>query len=388
MARLIPQSSTAPTIRQRTIPAIMALAGWHWRRQWLLFLLMKLGMICLVFLICLVPALEEVAPTAELHIRLHMAHLPLMSIDFQGMALLLFFLHLMAKILVERQADTLAVLRNQGASGRQILGSLLLQSVGTGLIACIVGPPLAYLTAASLFPERYGLRTFWHNLVPIFAHIWLYAGSAVLLALSLIIATVYYTMHRTMPARQNATANASEPPHWEHLKIEALLALIALATYALSLALFRPPDNTTSPQFPLLAPLAPTLLLVGILPLCLRGTALLSKLGLLMMQPGYPTTPMLATMHTIRPARSLARMTMLLTLAIAFTLFTLIFTASQEQRINDIAASSVGTDFSGTLTNTAPLLTSQPLLHPIAVYVARPPLPLEPSPLPRVMIQR
>src|SRR5438128_7995672 len=57
MARLTPQSSTTPTVRQRPIPALMALAGWHWRRQWLLFLLMNFGMISLIFLVSLLPSL-------------------------------------------------------------------------------------------------------------------------------------------------------------------------------------------------------------------------------------------------------------------------------------------------------------------------------------------
>lgn len=351
MAHLTPQSSTTPIGRQRSLPAIMALVSWYWRRQWPLFLLINLGMIGIVFLICLVPALAELAPTTELHLRLTIAYLPLMSIALQGVALLAFFLHLMAKILVERQSHTLAVLHNQGASMRQILGSLLPQSVGMALTACIVGPVLAYGVATSLLPVRYGFRSFWHDLLPHFSYIGMYDGGAVLLALSIIIATFYYTMRKRMPHLDQETRKESVRLP---AALEVLGALIALALYVLLLALFRPTDNTVPPRFPLLTPLAPTLLFVGLLPLCLRGTTLLAKVGILMMQPGYTPLPMFSALHRIRPLRTLTRMTILIALATAFTLFTLIFATSQDRRINDIAASSIGTDFSGTLDESAP----------------------------------
>jgi hypothetical protein len=58
-------------------------------------------------------------------------------------------------------------------------------------------------------------------------------------------------------------------------------------------------------------------------------------------------------------------MTILLVLAITFTIFALVFTASQERRINDIAANVVGADFSGTLTTASPSIqaAADPYLH-------------------------
>jgi hypothetical protein len=313
---------------------------------------MNLGMIGIVFLVCLVPSLTQVASTTELHIRLSMARLPLLTITFQVLALLLFFLHVMAQILVERQTETLAVLRNRGASFRQILGSLLLQSAGAGLLGCIVAPPLAYLTATNLLPVKSLPHILWHGLAPLYSQIWIYAIGAVLVALVVVVATIYHTMRTMELGTRKEAVHQSEMSQWYHLRLELLVALIALASYVVALALLQPQDNPATAQFPILSPFAPLVLLAGLLPLCLRGIWLLSMLGIRMMQPGYMTIPILATMHTIRPPRHLTRMTILLFLATTTTLFSLIFTASQQQRINDIAAGSVGADFSGALTST------------------------------------
>jgi hypothetical protein len=365
MARLIPRSLTTPADRQRAIPAMISCAIWHWRQQRLLFLLMSLSMIGQIFLVCLLPALMEVSPTAELRLRLIAARLPLISIALQVLLLLLFFVHLMARALVERQADTLAVLHHRGANVRQMLASLLPQSAGAALFACLISPPLAYLSAATLFPGRHLVQTFWHNPLPFFLHTWHYAGGTMLLSLGVIVATLYYTLRRTMPRLHNEAVREIEPPHKEHVKLEILLALIGMATYVLLLGLVRPHDSVVPAPFPLTAPFAPVLLFVGILPLCLRGIALLSMAGIQIMQPGYTTTPMLAALHRIRSTRGLARMTMLLVLAITIAIFSLIFTTSQERRINDIAANVVGADFSGTLTTTSPSIqaVAEPYQH-------------------------
>jgi hypothetical protein len=353
MARLIPPSSTDPSAGQRALPTMMVLAGRHWRQQRLLSLIMNLGMIGTVYLACVMPSLMQMASTTELHIRLNIARLPLLTITFQVLALLLFFLHVMAQILVERQAETLAVLCNYGASPRQILGSLVLQSVGAGLFGCVVAPPLAYLTVANLLPVKSLPHELWQGLTLLFSHIWIYAVGAVLVAMIVIIATIYHTMYTTVPGIRKEAFQEPETSQWYYLRLELLVALIALASYILALALFQPQDNPVSAQFPALAPLAPLLLIAGLLPLCLRAIWLLSILGIRMVQPAYMTAPILAAMHTIRPPRYLSRMMLLLFLAISSTLFSLIFTASQDQRINEIAAGSVGADFSGTLTDTA-----------------------------------
>src|SRR5262249_38521908 len=77
--------------------------------------------------------------------RIAIARLPVISLLVLVLGLVLFFVSLMAELLVERQADTIAILRSRGASRSQIFGSLMTESVGLGLVALVLGPPLAIL---------------------------------------------------------------------------------------------------------------------------------------------------------------------------------------------------------------------------------------------------
>ncbi len=60
----------------------------------------------------------------------------------------------------------------------------------------------------------------------------------------------------------------------------------------------------------------------------------------------------LALAQMARSPRQSLRMTLLLALATAFAIFTLVFTASQYQRILDVANHQSGADFSGTIAST------------------------------------
>lgn len=90
--------------------------------------------------------------------RLAVALIPADLLALQITCLILFFVSVMAGMLVDRQAEAIAVLRSRDASGLQVLGSLATQSLGVCLVAVIIGPPLALLlvyllTTHSLSPS-------------------------------------------------------------------------------------------------------------------------------------------------------------------------------------------------------------------------------------------
>ena len=60
---------------------------------------------------------------------------------------------------------------------------------------------------------------------------------------------------------------------------------------------------------------------------------------------------MLALVQMARSPRQIMRMTLLLSLTVAFAIFAQVFSASQAQRINDISAYETGADFSGAVAN-------------------------------------
>src|SRR5436309_2351746 len=72
--------------------------------------------------------------------RTSVAQLPVTGLLLLMLGLILFFMSMMADLLIERQADAIAILHSRGASRRQIFGSLMIQSITLGLIAFIAGP--------------------------------------------------------------------------------------------------------------------------------------------------------------------------------------------------------------------------------------------------------
>src|SRR5207247_6648962 len=75
--------------------------------------------------------------------RITVAQLPVTSLSLLVLGLVLFFVSMMAELLIEPLTNAIAILRSRGASPRQVLNSLLTQSTGLGIIALIAGPLLA-----------------------------------------------------------------------------------------------------------------------------------------------------------------------------------------------------------------------------------------------------
>ncbi len=77
--------------------------------------------------------------------QITVARIPLLSLAYLIAGLMLFFVSLMTDLLVDRQSEAIAVLRSRGASREQIFSSLLMQSIGVGVIAFIFGPLISVL---------------------------------------------------------------------------------------------------------------------------------------------------------------------------------------------------------------------------------------------------
>src|SRR5260370_12462018 len=56
----------------------------------------------------------------------------------------------MADIVVERQAEAIAVLRSRGASRSQVAACLIAKGTGLAIIALIAGPPLALVAVSAI----------------------------------------------------------------------------------------------------------------------------------------------------------------------------------------------------------------------------------------------
>ncbi|MBA2391636.1 MAG: ABC transporter permease, partial [Ktedonobacteraceae bacterium] len=101
--------------------------------------------------------------------------------------------------------------------------------------------------------------------------------------------------------------------------------------------------------------IAPFFLVIGCMLLFLRVFPLLLRLASHIAARGRGAVAMLAFAQVSRSPRQPLRMTMLLALSIAFTLFTLVYMATQAQHIQDIVTYQAGADFSGDIPNNASL---------------------------------
>ncbi len=290
--------------------------------------------------------------------RLSVANIPLLSLTLLVIGLMLFFVSIMTDILVEAHTGELAVLRSRGASSQQLFSLLLVQGVGVGSVAYVLGLPLTLvvvflLTQITLIPVGANAFSF------VTQHLWSTLQAESLPAVGVVgAALVAMSISLLRVARLNVlalrreTSRSPRRPLWARLYLDMIAALVAFLSFLYSLYLTSPNVLDTRTRILILSPL--TLLsslffLLGCVFLLLRFFPLLLG-SILWLAERCQCTPLtLAVTQMARTPRHVFRQALLLSLALAFALFTLIFTTSQTQRVADVAAHQVGADFSGTL---------------------------------------
>jgi ABC-type antimicrobial peptide transport system permease subunit len=299
--------------------------------------------------------------------KLAVAQIPAVILALEFFALILLFVGMMALLLVDRQADTIALIRSRGASRRQVFGAFMTQSIILSLIALLLGPLLAiasvYFILGHLLPPMAQDAMNVISNAPLQALLnvkWYAIGAAVA-----VIATMAFSLYRATRVDVWSTANQSSQsahrPLWQRLNLDLFAALIALAGYGVSIYLTSIEGLVDAQTQTLvvspLALLAPVFLLLAIVLLFLRFLPLLLHLGSNLVMRGRGAMPVLALAQMARSPRQAVRMILLLGLAIAFALFTLVFAASQTQRAQELAAYQAGADFSGDIPISARLLS-------------------------------
>jgi ABC-type lipoprotein release transport system permease subunit len=292
--------------------------------------------------------------------RVPVARVPVMSLLFLVLALVLFFVSMMADLLVDRQAEAIAVLRSRGASRRQIFGSLVTQSLGLGIVALILGPLLALLLVQLVARRTFSTADLsalslltsnpWQTLWDLR---W-YALASVGVGVLAMIVSLFRTVSRDFLSMRRESARTSSRPLWQRLNLDIVAAIIMLVGYGASL--YVTGSGVLDPQLQLL--LLTPLTLIGAVFLLLACLLLFLRLFPLLLQGGSwlathnrSASPVLALAQMARAPRQSLRMTLLLALATAFAIFTLVFTASQQQRIVDVSGYQGGADFSGSLSD-------------------------------------
>lgn len=312
----------------------------------------------------------DVLGTYSSHIAV--VQIPVTSLSLLVAGLTLFFVSMMTDILVERQADAIAVLRSRGASRRQVIGSLMVQSVGIGVLALLIGPLLAVLavqivsTTTLSAADQGALHVVQTDPWPLVQLLATYAVITVGIAiLAMLIAVIGATRMGVLSARREY-ARSTHRPIWQRLSLDIVAAIVALTGYAFSVYEASPGVIDARTRVLVLPPLTlagVVFLLLGLSLVFLRVFPLLLRLFAWIATRGRSATPMLAMAQMARAPRQSLRMTMLLAFSIAFALFTLIFNASQAQRILDVANYEVGADFNGKIPGSSTVAQSTTYSH-------------------------
>ncbi len=293
--------------------------------------------------------------------------IPITSLSLLVVALTLFFVITMTDILVDRQTETIAVLRSRGASRLQIFSALIVQNIGICLLALIVGPLVAILVVPifSLATLPHGdmgaIGVLTNDLLghlSVIAVPTLITLGVALLAMAL---AVGGAVQRGILAVRREAARSTHRPLWERLNVDVVAGIIAFAGFGFSLYESSPGVLDERVRVLVLPPLTlagVVFLLLGVSLFVLRAFPLILRGGTKLALRNRGAAPMLAIAQMARAPRQSLRMTILLAFSIAFAIFALVFNASQSQRILDVANFEVGADFNGQLSSASNLVLS------------------------------
>ena len=294
--------------------------------------------------------------------RIITERIPLIILTFVTTGLLLLFTILMSNLLVDRQTEMIAVLRSRGASQRQIFSAFSLQGLLLGIVALLIGPLLApalarFLTQVLFRGKEYGtLGLIANTAEAAFSTRW-YALAAALLVVGAMIFSLYQALQLDILHLRRDTARMRRRSLLQRLHWDVATLLIAVIIYGASLYIAS--TGVLDPQLSVswLGPLTFAASLAAILAgafLCLRLFPRFLQLATRMALHAQGAAPLLALAQMARAPRHVLRLMLLLLMATAFATFALVFVASQEQRIPDIATYQAGADISGVISYVNP----------------------------------
>ncbi|GCE18470.1 ABC transporter permease [Dictyobacter kobayashii] len=299
--------------------------------------------------------------------QISIAQLPSMGLILVIFLLLLYFVSLMTDLLVERQAGELAVLRSRGASRGQVFGSLLLQGGGLALVALILGPilalPVARLLGHWLLPvqDYPAIELVLQDPWPLILSVGWYALVTVLVVVVVLVFAINHMTSLDVLAIRRESSRSTQRPFWLRMNLDVMVIVLMVAGYLITLYLTNTDVLDAKLRLVLLSPLvlARTVctILAAILVFLRFFPSLLRFGSWLATQRSRGASSMVALAQLARSPRQSVRMTMLLSLATAFSMFALIFYASQIQRANDVAEHVVGADFKANLASSVTLAT-------------------------------
>jgi len=175
--------------------------------------------------------------------RVDVFRIPAAILALQIIGLILVFISLMVDILVDRQAEAIAVLRSRGASSGQVATFLITQGIGVGFVALFVGPPLAIIAVSLvsrhiLGPNEQGvINTITSHPAQAVLDIGWYAVATALIVIVAMSLLLRRAASMNVLSLRREAARSSRKTLWHHLRLDGGAAVIALTAYGLSVYL-------------------------------------------------------------------------------------------------------------------------------------------------------
>ena len=310
------------------------------------------------------PYVQQTQVLGPLHIfqyfsdRTALLRVPVGALAVLSGALVLFFVGVVASLLIDQQGDQIAFLRSRGAARRQIVGALSAQSALLALPALIFGPALAWLLAIWLTgitlrgDDRGAVNVLLAQPLTSMLGVGWIALAVIIVAVLVMALALWQRVRVTTMTRRRESARNSRPALWRRWRLDLVGAVVALAGSVFAFYLANGGvlnARTRALILPVVLLGAALGILVAAILLIFRGFPLLLRWGAGLALRRRGVTAVLAVAQMARSPLQAARMSLLLAFTLAFAIFTLTFSTSQAQRIDESVGFQVGSDFSGVL---------------------------------------
>jgi putative ABC transport system permease protein len=270
------------------------------------------------------------------------------------LGLVLYFVGLVASLLVNRQRGEIALLKTRGVRDAQILGVYVVEWGLLGALALAAGPQLGLLFATFMgrttsFLQLAGPEAAPETALALTPGALAYGVAAVLLALTAALLPAFGATRRTLVDEQQQAARTLRPPFWQRYYLDLLLLVPpAYGIYQLqrSGGLFLGGAGVagTDPFANPLLMLVPVLLCFGLGLLAVRLVPLaLELLARLAAAPGW-TVPLIVLRNLARQPGAYRGPLLLLILTLSLAAFSASMAATIDGALRTAVAYQVGAD--------------------------------------------
>lgn len=280
--------------------------------------------------------------------HLFFTRVPLFALIIQIVGIVLYYIVMVATMLVERQTGEIALLRSRGASMRQIMAVYAVEGGILGLIAILLGPPLAALAVKLLGPTPpfHALSGGAFLTVRLSVQAYGLAALGALLAFLALLWPAYRATKLSIVNYKQTLARPPAQPAFLRYYLDVfLIAIVAFALYELrqndSLITTRLFGGQSADPLLLATPtlfmLMIALLFLRIFPLVLGAVSwLASKVG--------GAAVILGLWHMVRSPVHYSRLILLLILATSVAMFAAGFRSTLNRSYQDRASYQAGAD--------------------------------------------